>query len=193
MKTFSSLRYVTSQSFSRRISSMQKSIVGHQFNLMKDKHTINLILISSKWVIPSFRVCSWWINSSSKCFHLFFSGVQISSAISSEPPSKSSQALIFSFHPSLYLVILLFTGVLHGGSSWFNSFFKSSSRFCWKSSSIFLFLLPEVLILSILLEVLCCSPRQVSSHLVKLRSLFLPFSAGVLPKSFQYYSFLILF
>ena len=34
--------------FSRRISSMQKSIACHQFNLMKDKHTINLILISSK-------------------------------------------------------------------------------------------------------------------------------------------------
>ena len=52
MKTFSSSRYVTSQSFSRRISNMQKSIACHQFNLMKDKHTINLILISSKWAIP---------------------------------------------------------------------------------------------------------------------------------------------
>ena len=123
--------------FSRRISSMQKSIACHQFNLMKDKHTINLILISSKWVIPSFGVCSWWINSSSKCFHLFFSGVQISSAISSEPPSKSSQGSSYSFHYSILSHHPFVTGVLHGGSSWFNSFFKSSSRFCWWSSSIF--------------------------------------------------------
>ena len=84
---------------------------------MKDKHIINLILISSKWVIPSFGVCSWWINSSSKCFHLFFFGVQISSVISSEPPSKSPQALILFFLPSFYLIILLspefFMVVLH--------------------------------------------------------------------------------
>ena len=137
MKTFSSLRCVTSQSFSRRISSMQKSIVCHQFNLMKDKHTINLILISSKRVIPSFRVCSWGINSSSKCFHLSFSEVQISSAISSEPPSKSSQCSSYSF-------------ILHSISSSFSlpEFFMvvlhdliHSSRVhqdsCWWSSSIF--------------------------------------------------------
>ena len=84
---------------------------------MKDKHTINLILISSKWLIPSFRVCSWWINSSSKCFHLFFSGVQISSAISSEPPSKSSQGSYYSSILEFYVIILLspefFMVVLH--------------------------------------------------------------------------------
>ena len=114
--------------FPMRISNMQKSIVCHQFNLMKDKHTINLILISSEWLIPSFGVCSWWINSSSKCFHLFFSGVQISSVISSEPPSKSSQGSSYSF--ILHSISSSFlTGVLHGGSSWFNSLFKCSSRF----------------------------------------------------------------
>ena len=75
---------------------------------MKDKHTINLILISSKWVIPSFGVCFWWINSSSKCFHLFFSGVQISSAISLVHPSKSSQGFnLIPFILQFYLVILL--------------------------------------------------------------------------------------
>ena len=42
---------------------------------MKDKYTINLILISSKWLTPFFGVCSWWINSSSKNFHHLFSGV----------------------------------------------------------------------------------------------------------------------
>ena len=96
---------------------------------MKDKHTINLILISSKWVIPSFGVCSWWINSSSKCFHLFFSGVQISSAISSEPPSKSSQCSSYSFILQFYLIILLspefFMVVLYD----LIHSFKSSSRF----------------------------------------------------------------
>ena len=85
---------------------------------MKDKHTTNLILISSKWLIPSFGVCSWGINSSSKCFHLFFSGVQISSVISSEPPFKSSQGLnLYSFILHFYLIILLspefFMVVLH--------------------------------------------------------------------------------
>ena len=84
-----------------------KSVVCHQFNLMKDKQTINLILTSSKWVIPSFGVCSWWINSSFKCLHLFFSGSSISSAISSEPPSKSSQGSSYSFILHLYLIILL--------------------------------------------------------------------------------------
>ena len=124
--------------FSTRISNMQKSIVCHQFNFMKDRHTINLILISSKWLIPSFGVCSWWINSSSKCFHLFFSGVQISSAISSEPPSKSPQGLkLYSFILHFYLIILLstefFMVVLHD--------LIHSSRVhqdsCWWSSSIF--------------------------------------------------------
>ena len=129
MKTFSSLRYVTSQSFSRRISSMQKSIACHQFNLMKDKHTINLILISSKWVIPSFGVRSCWINSSSKCFHLFFSGVQnfLGHFVGTSIYIIASfnlilSSFILSHHPFV-------TGVLHGGSSWINLFFKCSSRF----------------------------------------------------------------
>ena len=84
---------------------------------MKDKHTINLILISSKWVIPSFGVCSWWINSSSKYFHIFFSEVQISTAISSEHPSKSPLGSSYSFVLHFYLIILLspefFMVVLH--------------------------------------------------------------------------------
>ena len=120
---------------------------------MKDNHTINLILISSEWLIPSFRVCSWGINSSSKCFHLFFSGVQISSAISSEPPSKSPQGLILFFHPSFYLIILLspeffmvvFHDLIHS--------FKSSSRFLLVEFKYLFFLRLEVqLILCILLK-----------------------------------------
>ena len=125
------LRYVTSQSFSRRISSMHKSIGGHQFNFMKDKHTINLILISSKRVILSFGVCSWWINSSSKCFIFSF------------PEFKFPRHLVGNLHLNhhkAHLVLSSFilshhpfvTGVLHGGSSWFNLFFKCSSRFLFK-------------------------------------------------------------
>ena len=95
-----------------------KSIVCHQFNLMNDKHTINLILISSKWVIPSLGVCFWWINSSSKCFHLFFSRSSFSSVISSEPPSKSSQGSSYSF-------------ILH----------SISLSFCYRSSSWWFFMI----------------------------------------------------
>ena len=85
----------------------------HQLNLMKDKHTINLILISSKWLILFFGVCSWWINCSSKCFHLFFSGVQISLAILSEPPSKSSQRSSYSF-----FLHSISSSFCHPSSSW---------------------------------------------------------------------------
>ena len=93
---------------------------------MKDKYTINIILISSKWVIPSFGVCYWWINSSSKCFSSFFFRSSISLTILSEPPSKSSQGSSYSFVLHFYLIILFVTGVLHGGSSWFNLFLSSS-------------------------------------------------------------------
>ena len=119
---------------------------------MKDKHTINLILISSKWVIFSFGVCSWWINSSSKCFHLFFSGVQF---------PRSSRWNLHLNHRNAHLILSSFilsrhpfvTGVLHGGSSWFNSFFKSSSRFLLAEFKYLFFSHLEVqLILRILLK-----------------------------------------
>ena len=85
---------------------------------MKDKHTINLILISSKWVIPSSGVCSWWINSSFKCFHLFFSGVQFPRPFRRNLHLNHRKALIlFLFSLQSFLVILLvpkfFIVVLH--------------------------------------------------------------------------------
>ena len=96
---------------------------------MKDKHTINLILISSEWLIPSFGVCSWWINSSSKCFHLFFFPefkfhwpFRRNLHLNHRKAHLILSSFILSHHPFV-------TGVLHGGSSWFMSFFKSSSRF----------------------------------------------------------------
>ena len=103
---------------------------------MKDKHTINLILISSKRVILSFGVCSWWINSSSKCFIFSFPEFKF---------PRSSRRNLHLNHRKAHLIFSSFilshhpfvTEVLHGGSSWFNSFFKSSSRFCWRISSIF--------------------------------------------------------
>ena len=77
-----------------------------------------LFLFHRRQVIPSFGACSWWINSSSKCFHILFSGVQISSDVLSEPPSKSPQGfslIVFILH--FYLIILLspefFMVVLH--------------------------------------------------------------------------------
>ena len=80
----------------------------------------------------------------------FSSGVHISSVISSEPPSKSSQSFnlilssfILSHHPFV-------TGVLHGGSSWC---FKSSSRFLLVEFNYLFFSRLEVqLILRILLK-----------------------------------------
>ena len=88
---------------------------------MKDKHTINLILISSKRVILSFEVCSWWINSSSKCFIFSFPEFKF---------PRSSRRNLHLNHRKAHLILSSFipisssfvTGVLHGGSSWFNSF-----------------------------------------------------------------------
>ena len=96
-----------------------KSIAFHQFNLMKDKHTINLILISSKWVIPSFGVCSSWINSSSKCFHLFFPEFEF--------PRSSCWNLHWNHHKALILFL--------------SSFNSISSSFCHRSSSWWFFMI----------------------------------------------------
>ena len=96
---------------------------------MEDKHTINLILISFKWVIFSFRVCSWGINSSSKCFHFFsYPEFKFPRPFRRNLHLNHRKALIYFFHPSILSRHSFVTGVLHGGSSWFNSFFKSSSR-----------------------------------------------------------------
>ena len=151
------------------------------------------------------------------------------------------------------------TGVLHGGSSWFNSFFKSSSRFLLEELKYLLLLASRGAINSpysfevefcissffsviqsfpfaagyhlIISEMLSISPQQAYSFVVdflnnsvqpfpskflsfhsfnsfrrfcvmssssiipssEARILFLHVSAGVLPKSFQSYSFLISF
>ena len=139
MKTFSSLRYVTSQSFSRRISSMQKSIACHQFNLMKDKHTINLILISSRWFnsfLPEIVHDEVILGSSVHLFfpelviishsrferlHLSFQSSKLSQLSRREAPSKSLQGFTLCFQLLFLSIILLlpefFMEALHGGSS----------------------------------------------------------------------------
>ena len=66
---------------------------------------------------PFLRSLSRWINSSSSVFIFSFPEFKFSSAFSSEPPSKSSQALILFLHPSFFLITLLspefFMVVLH--------------------------------------------------------------------------------
>ena len=126
MKTFSSFVLSLLKSFSRRISNMQQSISYHQFNLMKDKHTINLILVSSKWLIPSFGVCSGGINPWFLVVLLFFSGVPsflgyIIAKLHLNHRKVSPCVFIFSFlsfdHPFVTVVLL-------GGSTWW--FIKDS-------------------------------------------------------------------
>ena len=85
---------------------------------MKDTHNIILILVSSKWSIPSFGVCSWWINSWYLLLIFLSRSSKISQLYHHEAPSKSSQGftlcsqLLFPFDHSFI------TGVLHGGSTW---------------------------------------------------------------------------
>ena len=85
-------------------------------------------------------------------FSSFLFRSSISSAISSEPPSKSSQASSYSF--ILYSISWSFCyRSFSCGSSWFNSSFKCSSRSLSKELKFLSFLRLEVqLILCILLN-----------------------------------------
>ena len=111
LKTLSSYRYL-SYSFSMRISSMPNPFARHQFKLMKDKHNVILILVSSKRLIPYSGGSS---NSRFHLFHLFFSGV----------PSSLSYFIteIHLNHFKASLCVLNFF------------FLPSSSSFCYRSSS----------------------------------------------------------
>ena len=130
---FEFLRWFVQDSFSMII------ILIHSFiRILPVVHEHLLKFAICHFSILFFGVCSCWINSSFKCFHLFFSGVQISSAISSEPPSKSSQyfylilsSFFLSHHP---LSPEFFMVVLHD-STHSTRVHQDSSR---RSSSIFL-------------------------------------------------------
>ena len=120
---------------------------------MKDKHTINLILISFKWLIPSFGVSSWEINSSSSFFIFSFPEFKFPRPFRWNLHLNHHKALILSFSSFILSHHPFVTGVLHGGSSWFNSFFKCSSRFLLVDFKYLLFLHLKVqLILHILLK-----------------------------------------
>ena len=82
---------------------------------MKDKHNVILILVYRVNSIPYFGGSS---NSRVKLFHLFFFRRPVFSALyHHEDPSKSLQGFTLCFQ-FLFLFILLFTGVLHGDSTW---------------------------------------------------------------------------
>ena len=102
---------------------------------MKDTHNIILILVSSKWSIPSFGVCSWWINSLLFLFHLFlFRSSKISQLYHFKASSNHCKASILF----LSSFTSFWSSFCYRSSSWrfymmvhqgFNSFLNCSSRF----------------------------------------------------------------
>ena len=103
---------------------------------MKDEHNIILILASSKWLIPSFGVrnginfpvlscssllsgvCSSYHILGLRCFIFYFPEFKVFSLYRPEAPSKSLQGFSLCCQLIFLSIILLFTGVLHGGSTW---------------------------------------------------------------------------
>ena len=83
---------------------------------MKDTHNVILILDSPKWLILYFGGSS---NSRFHLIHLFFSrSSKLFQVCHHEDLSKSLQCFTLCFQLLFLFVILLFTGVLHGGSTW---------------------------------------------------------------------------
>ena len=112
---------------------------------MEDKHNVILIFFLQVVLSLLFGDCSSYHILGSKCFHLFFSGVPSFSPISSRTSIQIITMLyLYSFHTSILSHHPFVTGVLHGGSSWFNSFLKCSSRFLSKELKYLSFLLFEV-------------------------------------------------
>ena len=126
---------------------------------MKDKHNVILILVSSKWFNSLFRR---FIKILSFCCFIFsFSrSSKFSRFYHREAPSKSLQGFTLCFQ-FLFLFIPLFTGVLHGGSTWW--FIKdlipsrSVHQISFQRSSSFLHIVIRSAILStVSLEVVLC-------------------------------------
>ena len=99
---------------------------------MKDKHNVILILVSSKRLIlysggssnSQFQLFIFSSSRSSNLFQLYHHG----------DPSKSLQGFTLCFQLLFLFIIILFTGVLHGCSTWWFikdliSFSKCSSTF----------------------------------------------------------------
>ena len=129
---------------------------------MKDKHNVILILVSSKWsnfllsgVVHHFtfsvREALYFLSRSSKFSQLYHHG----------DPSKSLQGFTLCFQLPFLLVILLFTGVLHQGTTWWfikdlipsRSVHQDSFQ---RSSSILLLAIRSAFLSSVSLEVVLC-------------------------------------
>ena len=98
---------------STRISSMPNPLLVINFKMVKDKHNVILILISPKILIPY----SW--GSSNSRFHLFhllfFPEFQALIITEIHLNHCKDSPCVFNFS---FFSFLLFTGVLHGGSTW---------------------------------------------------------------------------
>ena len=89
---------------------------------MKDTRNVNLILVSSKWLIPSSGVRSWYQILGSKLFIFSFRSSKFYRLYHSKASSnhcKASPGVLFNFPFRLIILLLLefFMEDQHGGSS----------------------------------------------------------------------------
>ena len=119
VEDFSQVCAISILILSTRISSMQKSIACHQSKLVKAKHNVILILVSSKWLIPYSRDSTKFLISfvhfsfrSSKLFQLYHFKA-------SSNHCKASPGVLFNFPFRLIILLLskFFMEDQHGGSS----------------------------------------------------------------------------
>ena len=101
-----------------RISTMPNPLLVVNLNWWRISITQFLFVFSPKWLIPYPGGPS---NSRFHLFHLFFSGVPSSRKLCHHgDTSKSLWGFTFCFQLLYLFVILLFTRVIHGGSTcWF--------------------------------------------------------------------------
>ena len=121
MKTFPSLRYIYLNPFYEN-KWYAKSVVCHQSKFVKDTRNVILILVSSKWVIPSSGVRSWYQILGSKLFIFSFRSSKLFQLYHSKASSnhcKASPGVLFNFPFRLIILLLpeFFMEALHGGSS----------------------------------------------------------------------------
>ena len=109
---------------------------------MKDTHNIILVLVSSKWLIPSSGVCSWYQILCSKLFIFSFWSSKLFQLYHFKASSNHckdhlvlSTSLHF-YHSSITGVLTEVHMVVHQG---FFSFFNCSSRFPSESGSVKLY------------------------------------------------------
>lgn len=126
-----------------------KSIVCHQFNFVKDKHNIFIILVSFMWFPSFFRSYSWYQFSSLSCSSFIFHSSKF----------FFLKYLFAKFHLNLSKFIILFFSsfisfdhyFVYGGSSWWfvKDFVHSQGvlqHSCWGISCILYRALQSVII-----------------------------------------------